>query len=162
MQRRPATPVRLLPAVLCTLLLAACEGVSLSDPQPEPDTAAAAHEDPTAGAPESPSKAPDPEPQVAAVPPPAPEPQPEPAPAPAPGLDDDPAQLIGMGTASLAAVLGAPAQIRRESPANIWQYLAEGCVLDVVLYPEKGIDRVNYVEARAKGLEKMPARGAFV
>ena len=161
---RSATFRRLLAASLCTLLLTACEGVAFFGSEAEPEGEAAAPDEPRAEAtaPDEAAAPAAPEPQVAAIPPPEPEPAPPPMPMPmpmpVPGLDDDPAQLIGMGTASLAAILGAPAQIRRETPANIWQYWAEGCVLDVVFYPEKGLDRVNYVEARAGGLEKMPAR----
>lgn len=148
---RSAILCRLMAATLCALLLAACESVPFFGSEPESATAAPAAEEPDeAVAPAAP------EPQVAVIT--APAPVPEPVPEPPAAIDDDPAQLIGMGTASLAAFLGAPAQIRRETPANIWQYLAEGCVLDVVLYPEKNVDRVNYVEARAEGLEKMPSR----
>ena len=75
-----------------------------------------------------------------------------------PAIDDDPQQLIGMGPASLNAFLGAPELIRREAPASLWQYRAEGCVLDVVLYPDRSGDKVTYLEAREDGATKMPAR----
>ncbi|MEQ9609387.1 MAG: hypothetical protein RLN99_17145 [Kiloniellaceae bacterium] len=77
-----------------------------------------------------------------------------PAPAPTtqvatqPPGDDDPHQLMGLNRDGLTAVLGAPTLVRREAPAEIWQYLAEGCVFDVVLY-QKGADyAVSYLEAR--------------
>ena len=76
----------------------------------------------------------------------------------APAIDDDPQQLIGMGPASLSAFLGAPELIRCEAPASLWQYRAEGCVLDVVLYPERGGDKVTYLEARDAGVTRMPPR----
>jgi hypothetical protein len=143
--------------VLCAWLLAACESLSLMPAAA--DQAEAATSD---GAPEQPAEAAPPESaeanpadetaaseaQVSAVAPTQPEPQ----------IDDDPEQLMGMGTASLSAFLGAPELIRRESPASIWQYRAEGCVLDIVLYPESGADRVSYFEAREDGLTKMPPR----
>lgn len=75
-----------------------------------------------------------------------------------PAINDDPQQLIGMGPASLSAFLGAPELIRREAPASLWQYRAEGCVLDIVLYPERGGDKVTYLEAREGGLTDMPPR----
>ena len=80
---------------------------------------------------------------------------------PEPGINDDPQQLIGMGPASLNAFLGAPELIRREAPASLWQYRAEGCVLDVVLYPDRGGDKVTYLEAREDGATKMPARSCL-
>lgn len=77
---------------------------------------------------------------------------------PDPAINDDPQQLIGMGPASLNAFLGAPELIRREAPASLWQYRAEDCVLDVVLYPDRGGDKVTYLEAREDGATKMPPR----
>jgi hypothetical protein len=75
-----------------------------------------------------------------------------------PAINDDPQQLIGMGPASLNAFLGAPELIRREAPASLWQYRADDCVLDVVLYPDRGGDKVTYLEAREDGATKMAAR----
>jgi hypothetical protein len=75
-----------------------------------------------------------------------------------PAINDDPQQLIGMGPASLNAFLGAPELIRREAPASLWQYRADGCVLDVVLYPDRSGDKVTYLEAREDGATKMPPR----
>ena len=77
---------------------------------------------------------------------------------PEPAINDDPQQLIGMGPASLNAFLGAPELIRREAPASLWQYRAEDCVLDVVLYPDRGGDKVTYLEAREDGTTKMAPR----
>ncbi len=75
-----------------------------------------------------------------------------------PAINDDPQQLIGMGPASLSAFLGAPELIRRESPASLWQYRTEDCVLDIVLYTERSGDKVTYLEAREDGVTKVPAR----
>ena len=80
---------------------------------------------------------------------------------PDPAINDDPQQLIGMGPASLNAFLGAPELIRREAPASLWQYRAEDCVLDVVLYPDRGGDKVTYLEAREDGATKMAARSCL-
>jgi len=77
---------------------------------------------------------------------------------PEPAINDDPEQLIGMGPASLNAFLGAPELIRREAPASLWQYRTEGCVLDVVLYPDRTGDKVTYLEAREDGATKIPPR----
>ena len=77
---------------------------------------------------------------------------------PEPAFNDDPQQLIGMGPASLNAFLGAPELIRREAPASLWQYRAEDCVLDVVLYPDLSGDKVTYLEAREDGATKIAPR----
>ena len=80
---------------------------------------------------------------------------------PEPAINDDPEQLIGMGPASLNAFLGAPELIRREAPASLWQYRAEDCVLDVVLYPDRTGDKVTYLEARENGATKIPPRACL-
>ena len=77
---------------------------------------------------------------------------------PDPAINDDPQQLIGMGPATLNAFLGAPELIRREAPASLWQYRADGCVLDVVLYSDRKGDKVTYLEAREDGATKMAPR----
>ena len=126
------------------VFLASCEGVPLFEDQPaEPPEAAA--EKQVAPRPEELAAAADAEVQVTALP-------------PEPVIDDDPEQLVGMGPATLSAFLGAPQLIRREFPASLWQYQVGGCVLDVVFYPEKGADKVSYVEARENGLDIMPTR----
>ena len=107
-----------------------------------------------------------PEPQTAGQPAAPPEPQGAATPQaetlaaipPEPAINDDPQQLIGMGPASLNAFLGAPELIRREAPASLWQYRAEGCVLDVVLYPDRQGDKVTYLEARENGATKIAPR----
>ena len=107
-----------------------------------------------------------PEPKTAGQPAAAPRPEDATAPQPdtlaaippEPAINDDPQQLIGMGPASLNAFLGAPQLIRREAPASLWQYRAEGCVLDVVLYPDRQGDKVTYLEAREDGAVKIAPR----
>lgn len=61
-----------------------------------------------------------------------------------PEVDDDPEQLLDLDAEGVEELLGAPAMIRRESPAAIWQYRAKGCVLDLFFYDE----RTTYIEAR--------------
>ncbi len=67
---------------------------------------------------------------------------------PEPEIDDDPERLIGLGPDALSDILGRPELIRRESPAQIWQYRGVDCVFDVVLYQEADGKAVTYVEAR--------------
>jgi hypothetical protein len=119
--------VRSAAILLCAgLALSACQTGRPGQPVAGPAEAEAA----TLAA--APTPTPAPESQVAALPP----------------VDDDPDQLMGLNRDGLTAALGAPALIRREAPAEIWQYLAEGCIFDVVLY-QRGTDyAVSYLEAR--------------
>ncbi len=96
------------------------------------------------------------EPPVAAAPQvTAPDPAPAAAPKVAapqvsalPPINDDPAQLMGLDRSGVNALLGNPDLIRREAPAEIWQYLAGTCVFDVVLYARGQDYAVSYLEAR--------------
>lgn len=56
--------------------------------------------------------------------------------------------LVGMTAQQLGGLLGQPRYLRRESPAQVWQYADRRCVLDVFLYPEQGEYRVVHVETR--------------
>ena len=44
--------------------------------------------------------------------------------------------------------LGQPSSLRKEAPAEVWQYRAELCVLDIVLYEASDGPSVVYLEAR--------------
>jgi len=99
-----------------------------------------------------------------------PAPQPEPAapvspmPAPAPKvaalppINDDPAQLMGLDRDGVSALLGTPDLIRREAPAEIWQYVGGDCVFDVVLYERGTRYTVSYLEARDTAAAIQPPR----
>jgi hypothetical protein len=56
--------------------------------------------------------------------------------------------LPGMTGAALTSWLGAPQFRRQDGQAEIWQYRAAACTLDIFLYSEGGDLRVRYVEAR--------------
>ena len=49
-------------------------------------------------------------------------------------VDPNPASLIGMERADVAALLGPPKLLRRDPPAEMWQYLSDACVLHVFMY----------------------------
>lgn len=70
------------------------------------------------------------------------------APAAKPAIDHDPKALIGLDRSGLSKLLGEPRLVRRESPAEIWQYVGTECVFDVFLYEEKGAYKVIHAEAR--------------
>lgn len=69
-----------------------------------------------------------------------------------PEVDDDPDQFLGARPSGVIAALGEPAQIRRDGPAEVWQYRGADCVLDLFLYETDGSRRVDYVELRNPGL----------
>jgi hypothetical protein len=54
----------------------------------------------------------------------------------------------GLGGAELGRILGSPDFRRRDADAEIWQYRAGACMLDLFLYREAGVLRVAHVEAR--------------
>jgi hypothetical protein len=57
--------------------------------------------------------------------------------------------IIGLPRARIEEVFGKPRQVRREAPAEVWQYAGENCVLDVYLYKVEGGDfSVSFIEAR--------------
>ena len=65
--------------------------------------------------------------------------------------DVSPHEFIGMGPGMLEDLLGRPELRRNEPPAEVWQYRAETCVFDLVLYSEPDNDnlsRVTFFEAR--------------
>ncbi|MCZ4280968.1 hypothetical protein O4H49_09285 [Kiloniella laminariae] len=72
-------------------------------------------------------------------------------------VDDNPEQLIGLDAAGLEELLGTPKLIRQESPAEIWQYNAADCVLDLVFYDAL----TSYVEARNAAVQPMDKRSCF-
>ncbi|MFC6214325.1 hypothetical protein ACFP4G_04955 [Fodinicurvata halophila] len=68
---------------------------------------------------------------------------------PASTAHKQPESLIGLDRAGLTSTLGEPRMLRREAPAEIWQYRSRSCVLDVFLYETPGgIETVTHLEAR--------------
>lgn len=79
-------------------------------------------------------------PDVAALPP-----QADPAPPPEPVVNSDPKQLLGLGQEELTDLLGTPAFLRQDAPAQLWRYRGENCRIDLFLYREEGTDPARYV-----------------
>jgi hypothetical protein len=76
----------------------------------------------------------------------------------APILSDDPSSFIGLGDAELSRALGQPKQVRKDEPAEIWQYSGADCVVDFYLYAgDAGGLAVAYMEARNQAAESTPA-----
>ena len=46
----------------------------------------------------------------------------------------DPEELMGLNRGQITVMLGAPNLVRRDAPAEVWQYLGGECVLDLFLY----------------------------
>ena len=78
-----------------------------------------------------------------------------------PVVDDNPARLMGLDPSDLAKVLGKPKLIRREQPAEIWQYRGTSCVFDVFFYEDAGLKRVTYLEARDSEAQRIEEHGCF-
>lgn len=58
------------------------------------------------------------------------------------------AALKGMAAIEVTAALGTPTRLRRDKPAEIWQYVTAICVLDIFLYEEGGVQRVAHAQVR--------------
>ena len=74
----------------------------------------------------------------------------------APILSADPAAFIGLGDADLSRALGKPKQVRRDAPAEIWQYSGADCVVDFYLYDGARGLTVAYLEARDQSAAATP------
>lgn len=72
-----------------------------------------------------------------------------------------PPQMIGLDKTGVLSLLGAPHLIRRDGPAEVWQYAADACVLDLFLYAESGDYRVDYFELRPPPGETLPADACY-
>ena len=69
--------------------------------------------------------------------------------------------LVGLNKAAVQNQLGAPQLIRRDGPAEVWQYLADACILDLFLYEDGTSHRVNYLELRIQPDAKFPRERCF-
>jgi hypothetical protein len=79
---------------------------------------------------------------------------PRPAPKPEPALADAPhlpglTNLKGLKQAEIVALLGEPDFRRADPPAELWQYRAEDCILDLYFY--RGGDGFRVADAETRG-----------
>jgi hypothetical protein len=58
--------------------------------------------------------------------------------------------LLGANPTKLEQWLGKPGLVRLDDPAQVWQYRAQGCVVDVYLYPSSDGMAVSHAEARSQ------------
>ncbi len=75
----------------------------------------------------------------------------------APMLSTDPAAFIGIDDVALSNALGKPKQVRKDAPAEIWQYFGADCVVDFYLYDSEGSLKVAYMEARNPAADAVSA-----
>jgi hypothetical protein len=63
------------------------------------------------------------------------------------------AEIIGRDARDVVDLLGPPGFVRRDGPAEIWQYRAGDCVFDLFIYREREVPRVTYIESRRRSGE---------
>lgn len=56
----------------------------------------------------------------------------------------------GLDQKDILATLGKPSFLRREAPAEVWQYYGPGCILDLFIYEDNGARRVVHAELRGR------------
>ncbi len=64
--------------------------------------------------------------------------------------------LNGLTGTEVELILGAPARVRVDPPAQVWQYDRPRCFVDVFLYTDDGETRVVYVQERSREVKKVP------
>jgi hypothetical protein len=57
-----------------------------------------------------------------------------------------PDELVGLNPAQVTELLGNPGLVRRDAPAQIWQYRGPDCVLDLYLYPPAAAGKAHDVK----------------
>ncbi|MBX6323767.1 MAG: hypothetical protein IRY94_18275 [Rhodospirillaceae bacterium] len=65
--------------------------------------------------------------------------------------------LTGLTDAVVEGLLGPPRAVRRDAPAEAWQYATPDCVLDLFFYRDTGRLRLAHVEARTIAALDAPA-----
>ncbi|TQV81639.1 hypothetical protein [Denitrobaculum tricleocarpae] len=85
-----------------------------------------------------------------------PETQPAPTPAPETVEEADPDMLIGLDFTVTRALLGEPAQQTEQSPAKIWTYKGQECMLNVFFYPSVEGGAFRLLTYEAEGGETPP------
>lgn len=71
----------------------------------------------------------------------------------------EPSRLKGLNPLQVRSVLGKPGFTRRDAPAEIWQYRARACTLDLFLYDEGHGQTVAHYAVR--GLQPVSERDCF-
>ncbi len=74
-----------------------------------------------------------------------------------------PKQIVGLERGQVTAFLGQPDFIRKDAPAEIWQYRGSVCILDFFLYEEKKGDtyKVAHFEVRGRSEASVTRQECF-
>jgi len=83
------------------------------------------------------------------------------APLPKSAINDDPKQLFGLAGHRISDLLGPANFIRRDGPAEVWQYRAKACVLDIYLYKTVDALTVAHFDLRKRRKATLPPRHCF-
>ena len=59
-------------------------------------------------------------------------------------------EFVGFSPERVLPILGAPDFVRRDGSAQIWQYRATNCILDLFLYTSAGGTQVKHTELRPR------------
>ncbi|HAA92191.1 MAG TPA: hypothetical protein DCE33_07075 [Rhodospirillaceae bacterium] len=77
-------------------------------------------------------------------------------------LDENGAkEFKGQKAESLVRVIGRPDFVRRDGPAQIWQYRSSACILDLFVYGKQSEQKIAHSELRGSAVGKAPANGCF-
>jgi len=66
------------------------------------------------------------------------------------GVRFDANEFVGSSPDSVLPILGAPDFVRRDGSAQIWQYRATNCILDLFLYQAGSETKVKHAELRSR------------
>lgn len=72
-----------------------------------------------------------------------------------------PERIMGLTRTGLLDLLGKPDFLRRDAPAEIWQYRGKECILDVFLYHSGEHYRVLHFEVRDRTAEPVATGRCF-
>lgn len=65
----------------------------------------------------------------------------------------DPPPLIGLASREVESLFGRPRFVRRDGPAQIWQYGTDACTVNLFFYREGPMLRVRHVEFRNRSAD---------
>ncbi len=65
-------------------------------------------------------------------------------------VNDDPQQFLDLNIHELTRLLGVPSLVRRDGPAEVWQYQGDDCILDIFLYKSPENLQVKYIDLRGQ------------
>ena len=74
-----------------------------------------------------------------------------------------PSALIGNDAAAVKAQMGTPELVRRDGPAEIWQYVGPDCTANLFLYRDAsgGALSLDHIDVVGRGGKRMDAAACF-